>query len=214
MSRVVNLEVMEVILASDSPRRKQLLGWLVPEFKAVSHQVDEEAVEADNPEELAGQLAIDKAMSVLVPAEGIVIGSDLIVATKDMIVSKPKDLVQAREYLQKLSGKTHLVYCGVAVAAKDKVLMSVARSRVTMKNYDEKIIDQYIKQFEVLDKGGAYAIQFELPGYGSLVEKFDGGITTIIGLPLDYLVNLLKEFGVVVNPDWPKRCKIETGYEY
>ena len=202
---------MKIVLASDSPRRKQLLGLLVPEFKAISHRVDEEAVRADNPEDLVGQLALDKAASV---KGDLVIGSDLVVATKDMIVSKPKDLDQAREYLQKLSGRNHSVYCGVAVASKDKVLMSVAKSDVVMKPYDDKIIEEYIKKFHVLDKGGAYAIQFELPGYGSLVKSFKGGITTIIGLPLNHLANLLIEFGIKVNPDWPRRCKIETGYEY
>jgi len=202
---------MKIILASDSPRRKQLLGLMVPEFKAVSHRVNEEDYQADTAEDLVGQLAIDKAVSV----EGvIVIGSDLVVATKEMIVSKPKDLDQAREYLQKLSGKQHSVYCGVCVASKEKVLMSVARSDVIMKKYDDKIIEAYIKKFHVLDKGGAYAIQFELSGYGSLVKSFEGGITTIIGLPLDHLENLLKEFEVPVNPDWPEHCKIETGYEF
>ncbi|PIP87818.1 septum formation protein Maf [Candidatus Beckwithbacteria bacterium CG22_combo_CG10-13_8_21_14_all_01_47_9] len=202
---------MNIILASDSPRRKQLLGLMVPEFKAVSHRVNEEDYQADTAEDLVGQLAIDKAVSV----EGvIVIGSDLVVATKEMIVSKPKDLDQAREYLQKLSGKQHSVYCGVCVASKEKVLMSVARSDVIMKKYDDKIIEAYIKKFHVLDKGGAYAIQFELSGYGSLVKSFEGGITTIIGLPLDHLENLLKEFEVPVNPDWPEHCKIETGYEF
>ncbi|OIN88853.1 hypothetical protein COX59_03620 [Candidatus Beckwithbacteria bacterium CG_4_10_14_0_2_um_filter_47_25] len=202
---------MQIVLASDSPRRKQLLGLMVPEFKAVSHRVNEEDYQADTAEDLVGQLAIDKAVSV----EGvIVIGSDLVVATKEMIVSKPKDLDQAREYLQKLSGKQHSVYCGVCVASKEKVLMSVARSDVIMKKYDDKIIEAYIKKFHVLDKGGAYAIQFELSGYGSLVKSFEGGITTIIGLPLDHLENLLKEFEVPVNPDWPEHCKIETGYEF
>ena len=202
---------MQIVLASDSPRRKQLLGLMVPEFKAVSHRVNEEDYQADTAENLVGQLAIDKAVSV----EGvIVIGSDLVVATKEMIVSKPKDLDQAREYLQKLSGKQHSVYCGVCVASKEKVLMSVARSDVIMKKYDDKIIEAYIKKFHVLDKGGAYAIQFELSGYGSLVKSFEGGITTIIGLPFDHLENLLKEFEVPVNPDWPEHCKIETGYEF
>jgi len=202
---------MQIVLASDSPRRKQLLGLMVPEFKAVSHRVNEEDYQADTAENLVGQLAIDKAVSV----EGvIVIGSDLVVVTKEMIVSKPKDLDQAREYLQKLSGKQHSVYCGVCVASKEKVLMSVARSDVIMKKYDDKIIEAYIKKFHVLDKGGAYAIQFELSGYGSLVKSFEGGITTIIGLPLDHLENLLKEFEVPVNPDWPEHCKIETGYEF
>ena len=198
-------------LASDSPRRKQLLSLMVPEFKAVSHQVNEADYQGNTAEDLVGQLAVAKATSI---SGDIVIGSDLLVAKRDKFMGKPKDLDQAREYLQKLSGRNHSVYCGVAVASKDKVLMSVAKSDVVMKPYDDKIIEEYIKKFHVLDKGGAYAIQFELPGYGSLVEHFGGGITTIIGLPLDHLENLLKEFGVPVNPDWPKRCKIETGYEF
>src|SRR3990167_1349338 len=200
-------------LASDSPRRKQLLSWTGLEFKAVSHAVDEDGVKLSrvDPADLVGQLALDKSASV---KGELVIGSDLVVALKDKIMGKPKDKKEARQFLKALSGKTHTVYCGVAVAGKDKALMSVAQSQVKMKNYDEKIIDAYIKKFHVLDKGGAYAIQFELPGYGSLVESFKGGITTIIGLPLDHLANLLKEFGVKVKPDWPEQCKIETGYEY
>ena len=202
---------MNLILASDSPRRKQLLSFMVPEFKAVSHKVNEEEYDHLPAEELVGQLAIAKAMSV----EGeLVIGSDLVVVKRDKHMSKPKDLGQAREYLKLLSGKTHTVYCGVAVASKDKVLMSVAKSWVVMKPYDDKIIESYIKKFHVLDKGGAYAIQFELPGYGSLVESFGGGITTIIGLPLDHLENLLKEFGVKIKAGWQKKCKEETGWEY
>ena len=205
---------MKTVLASDSPRRKQLLGLLLPEFKAVSHTVNEDAYQGDTAEDLVGQLAVAKATSIPVPKGGIVIGSDLIVAKRDKFMGKPKDLAQAREYLKLLSGKTHTVFCGVAVASQDKVLMSVATTWVMMKKYDDKIIEEYIKKFHVLDKGGAYAIQFELPGYGSLVEHFGGGITTIIGLPLDHLENLLKEFGVEVNSDWPERCKIETGYEF
>jgi len=205
---------MQIILASDSPRRKQLLGLLVPEFTAVSHQVNEDEYQGTTAEDLVGQLAVAKATSIPVTKGDIVIGSDLVVAKRDKFMSKPKDLNQAREYLKLLSGKTHTVFCGVAVAGKNKTLMSVAQSQVKMKNYDEKIIDAYIKKFHVLDKGGAYAIQFELPGYGSLVESFVGGITTIIGLPLDHLANLLKEFGVKPPADWSKQCKIETDYEF
>lgn len=219
---------MKIVLASDSPRRKHLLSMMGLEFKAVSHGIDETGVTAGDPKDLVGQLAIDKATSV--PGDppageaSLVIGSDLVVSLKNKIMGKPKDLVEAREFLRLLSGKTHTVYCGVAVTLRltpfaqgknrDTIFMSVAKSEVKMKNYNEKIIEQYIRRFEVLDKGGAYAIQFELPGYGSLVASFKGGITTIIGLPLDYLENLLKEFGVKVKKDWRKQCKIETGYEY
>ncbi|MCG2692224.1 Maf family protein [Microgenomates group bacterium] len=202
---------MKIILASDSPRRKHLLSMMGLEFKAVSHGIDETGVTADDPKDLVGQLAIDKATSV--PGE-LVIGSDLTVSLGKKIVGKPKDKTEAKQFLKLLSGKIHVVYCGVAVTDQKKILMSVAKSEVRMKNYNEKVIEQYIRQFEVLDKGGAYAIQFELPGYGSLVASFNGGITTIIGLPLNYLENLLKEFGVKVKKDWRKQCKIETGYEY
>ena len=212
---------MKIVLASDSPRRKHLLSMMGLEFKAVSHGIDETGVTAGDPKDLVGQLAIDKATSV--PGE-LVIGSDLVVSLKNKIMGKPKDLVEAKKFLKILSGKTHMVYCGVAVTLRltpfaqgknrDTIFMSVAKSEVKMKNYNEKIIEQYIRRFEVLDKGGAYAIQFELPGYGSLVASFKGGITTIIGLPLDYLENLLKEFGVKVKKDWRRQCKIETGYEY
>lgn len=204
---------MKIILASDSPRRKQLLTWTGLEFKAISHGVDEDGVKLNHvdPEDLVGQLALDKAASV---KGDLVIGSDLVVALKDKIMGKPKDQAEAKNFLKSLSGKTHTVYCGVAVSGKDKVLMSVAQARVKMKKYDDKIINQYITRFSVLDKGGAYAIQFELPGYGSLVESFKGGITTIIGLPLNHLENLLKEFGIKPKADWSKQCKIETGYDY
>lgn len=202
---------MKIILASDSPRRKQLLSLMGLPFQAVKHKVNEEEYQVEAAADLVGQLAMAKATSVL---GDIVIGSDLVVALKDIIMGKPKNLAEARKFLKTLSGKTHSVFCGVAVASKDKALMSVAKSRVKMKSYDDKIITAYIKKFHTLDKGGAYAIQFELPGYGSLVESFKGGITTIIGLPLDYLENLLKEFGVKVDTHWPKRCKMETGYDY
>lgn len=202
---------MKIILASDSPRRKHLLGLLLPEFKAVSHNVNEEEYTGKDAEDLVGRLAMAKATSV---AGDLVIGSDLVVSLNNKIMGKPKDKTEAKEFLRNLSGKTHTVWCGVAVGDKNKTLMSVAKSEVKMKKYDEKIIAEYIKQFEVLDKGGGYAIQFELPGYGSLVKSFKGGITTIIGLPLDYLENLLKEFGVKPKNDWRRRCKAETGYEF
>lgn len=205
---------MKITLASDSPRRKQLLSLLVPQFSAVSHRIDEDEYLDLKPEDMVGQLAVDKAISVPAPDGGIVIGSDLTVGLKDKALGKPKNLTEAKKFLKLLSGKTHTVFCGVAVANYDQVIMSVAKSEVKMKKFSDKIIDEYIKRFHILDKGGAYAIQFELEHFGSVVESFKGGITTIIGLPLDHLANLLKEFGVAVNPDWPERCRQETGFEY
>lgn len=202
---------MKITLASGSPRRKYLLSMMGLEFKAATHQVDEKSFEQKDPEELVGQLAMAKATSV---KGELVIGSDLTVSLGKRIMGKPRDLLEAKKFLKLLNGKTHRVYCGVCVASKEKIVMSVAKSEVKMKNYSEEIIDEYVKKFQVLDKGGAYAIQFELSGYGSLVKSFKGGITTIIGLPLDHLENLLKEFGIKPKDDWREKCKIETGYEY
>jgi len=208
---------MNIVLASESPRRKHLLAWMGLDCQTVSHKFDEKQLKDLEAKDLVGQLAIAKALSIW-EAGSLVIGSDLVVALRQaqgkQILGKPKDVNEAREILKWLSGRTHTVYCGVAIVGEEKTLMSVAESQVKMKPYNQEIIDRYVKKFAVLDKGGAYAIQFELPGYGSLVESFEGGITTIIGLPLDYLENLLKEFGVKPKNDWRKRCKIETGYEY
>ena len=211
--RVFKVQLMKILLASDSPRRKHLLSWMGLDCQTVSHRVDETSRQGLTVKDLVGQLAVEKAVSVWQPGR-LVIGSDLTVSIGKTVMGKPRDLNQAKAYLKALSGRTHTVYCGVAIAGEEKTLMSVAESQVKMKRYNQEIIDRYVKKFEVLDKGGGYAIQFELPGYGSLVESFKGGITTIIGLPLHYLENLLKEFGVKPRSAWRKRCKIETGYEY
>lgn len=208
---------MRLILASGSPRRKRLLGWLGLDFKVVDHGYDEGLVKTNDPRDLVGELALRKAYAVKKEiGKGLIIGSDLVVSLGKEVMGKPKDKQAAKEMLGKLKGRFHKIYCGIAVveAKTGKVVMSVAVTKVKMKNYSEEIIDKYVNNYEVLDKGGAYAIQDEIKGFGSLVERFEGGITTIIGLPLDYLEILLKEFGVKPKKDWRKICKRETGYEF
>jgi len=208
---------MKIYLATGSPRRKRLLRWLGLDFKVMDHGYDEDLVKTDDPGDLVGELALRKAYAVKEEiGEGLIIGSDLVVSLGKEIMGKPGDRQAAKEMLRKLRGKFHKIYCGIAVveAKTDKAVMSVAVTKVKMKNYPEEIIDKYVNNYEVLDKGGAYAIQDELKGFGGLVEKFEGGITTIIGLPLDYLETLLKEFGVKPKKDWRKICKQETDYEF
>lgn len=210
---------MKIYLASSSPRRKRLLKWFGLDFKVVSHGFDESLVKTKEAEALVGELALRKAASALRKIktdDGLVIGSDLVVSLGKKIMGKPKDLKEAREMLRKLRAKEHKICCGIAVVEgkTGKAVMSVAVTKVKMKDYGDEVIREYVKKFEVLDKGGSYAVQDEIKGFGSLVERFEGGITTIIGLPLDYLENLLKEFGVKPRKDWRKICKQETGYEY
>jgi len=208
---------MKIYLASGSPRRKELLGWMGLKFEVIEHEVDEKSVKSRSLKDLAGELALRKADSVVKKIKtGLVIGSDLIVDFKGKQLGKPKDLKEAKKTLKILRNKTHMIYCGVAVLNKktDEIVMSVAETKVKMKDYSDEIIEKYVNNYKVLDKGGSYAIQDKIKGFGSLVKSFEGGITTIIGLPLDYLENLLIEFGIKPKKNWGKKCKLETGYEY
>lgn len=207
---------MKIYLASSSPRRKELLEWMGLRFEAIEHGVDEGRVKIDEGEALVAELAMRKVIAATEKVRGLIIGSDLVIDLKREQLGKPKDLSEARKMLRQLRGRVHQVICGVAVVetGKDEGLMSVDKTKVKMKNYSDKIIERYIKEFEVLDKGGSYSIRYKLKGYGSLVEKHEGAVTTVLGLPLHYLENLLKEFGVKVKQDWRKKCLKETGYEY
>jgi len=214
---------MKIYLASESPRRKKLIKWMGLDVEEMKHQVDEESVKIKDPKDLVGELALMKAYSVIedIKEEALVIGSDLLVFLEGKKLGKPKDLGKAKVMLKDLRGKTHSVFCGVAVVntKTGESTMSVAETKVKMKDYSDKVIEEYVSNYKVLDKGGAYAVQHKIEGYGSLVEKFDGDVTTIIGLPLEHLENLLKEFGVEPKKDWRKKdwkkvVKKETGYEY
>lgn len=209
---------MKLVLASGSPRRIKLLKWFGLPFKVMDHGFDEESVEAKSSEDLVGQLALHKVYSAaaVIKKPSLVIGSDLVASIDHYSWSRPHDMAEARKMLTTLRGRSHNICCGVAVydTVSQKAVMSVAKTKVWMKNYPDAVLNQYLKQVPVLDRGGAYGIQDEVSGYGSLVESFKGGITTIIGLPLDHLENLLKEFEVKSQADWSKQCKIETGYDY
>lgn len=196
-------------LASQSPRRRHLLGWLGLPFEVVDHGVDESEYRSDDGFEMVKNLSLAKAYGGAQKIkQGLVIGSDLTVALEGKIYDKPKNLKQAREFLKELSGKTHVIYCGVAVVETEtsEAVMSVDEVKVKMKAYDDEIIDKYVRKFEVLDKGGGYSINFELEEFGSLVERIDGDKTTVLGLPMEHLENLLKEFKVGNFKDWRERC--------
>lgn len=214
MSKLWVLEML--YLASESPRRRHMLAWLGLSFEVVDHGVDESEYRQKDGEEMVKNLSLAKAYGGAKNLKkGLVIGSDLTVQLEGEIYDKPKDLKDAKRMLLKLASKTHTIYTGVAVVdvETEKAVVSVDAVKVTMKDYDEKVVDKYIERFEVLDKGAGYSIQFELPEFGSLVAGIDGAMTTIIGLPMEYLVNLLKEFEVEPKKDWRKQCMEEMGYD-
>jgi septum formation protein len=203
---------MKIYLASGSPRRKELFGWLGLEFSVVDHGFDERQIKDSNPGRLVKRLALEKARAV--KKTGLVIGSDLVVVLGQEIIGKPRNLAEARKILRKLRAKEHQVKCGLCLRQGKREKLELDTTRVWMKAYPDEIIEKYVKSFAVLDRGGSYGIQDELRGYGSLVDRFEGGITTIIGLPLLRLEKMLLEFGVKPKTNWREICLQETGYEY
>lgn len=186
-----------VVLASASPRRRELLAALVAEFAVIPADVDESA-EGD-PVAAAARLARAKAEAVLARDDGaVVIGSDTIVADRDRMYGKPADAADATAMWQALRGRPHLVATGVAVAIGGwPALVDVSESVVTLSGLDDAAVEAYVTSGRPLDKAGAYAIQDEdIP----TVTKLDGCYCGVMGLPLWTLRTLLEEFGVATRP--------------
>lgn len=208
---------MKIYLASSSPRRIRLLKWFGLPYEVLEHGFDEESLTETDSETLVGQLALQKAYNAgkEIKGGGLVIGSDLVASIDEYSWSRPHDMDEARMMLKTLRGREHDICCGVAVyePKTGKAVMSVDKTRVWIKDFSDDVLERYLREVPVLDRGGAYGVQDEISGFGSVVEKFEGAITTIIGLPMEHLENLLKEFGVKAKKDWRKICKKETGYE-
>ena len=192
------------ILASSSPRRRELLARVGLDFEVVEPRVREMAREGEGPLDFAKRMAREKALSVSgsVRRGRIVVGSDTVVSVLGEILGKPSDEEDAFSMLQKLSGKTHEVITGFCVArSPDEVIyLGATRTEVRMKSLDTKGMRRYIKTGEPMDKAGAYAIQ----GAGScLVKWIRGSYTGVVGLPLFELVSVLSDIGVVegFSPD-------------
>jgi len=181
---------VRVILASRSPRRRELLKKLVPDFETVSAEADEDYIGA-SPSETVIEISKRKANAVICPAESIVIASDTLVYFNGVYLGKPRDRADAKRMLTMLSGNTHTVFSGVAVRAGEHLYTASAKSDVTFWDMAEADIDDYIATHEVMDKAGAYAIQD-----GVLVSSYTGEYANIMGLPLEILKDILGKIGL------------------
>lgn len=184
---------MKIVLASGSPRRKELMEKTGLEFEVDTADFDERSISEKSTKKLVEILAFKKAESVAKRhPNSLIIGSDLLVSYKNTQIGKPNDAKDAKKILQLLRGKTHQVYNGIVVinTKSNKFAKIVEVANVTMCNYSDREIDDYIATGEPLDKGGAYAIQ----GLGKkLIEKFEGEKEIIIGLPTKTVLKLMKE---------------------
>lgn len=186
---------MAVILASQSPRRKQLLEMLGMEFTVIPAKGEEVIPAGAGPKETVRALSFQKAAAVATDAEAddIIIAADTIVCYQDMMLGKPRDEQEAARMLSALSGNIHQVYTGVTVRKGDTVLSAAECTNVKFRKLSGREIDAYIATGEPMDKAGAYGIQ----GIACLfVEGIEGDFFNVMGLPVCRLGKMLKELGV------------------
>ena len=182
-----------IILASKSPRRKELLSLITDDFTVDSAEVDETLPCDIEPNKAVEYLSKIKAQPFRESGK-IVIGADTVVAIDGKILGKPKNEKDAFLMLKNLSGKEHSVFTGVTVIKNDKEVTFSVQTKVKFFELDDREIEDYISSGEPFDKAGAYGIQ----GKGAeLVEKYEGDYNNIVGLPVD---TLLKNFPDLLTP--------------
>lgn len=186
---------MKIVLASQSPRRKELLGRMGLEFVTQASKIDESAFDGLEARELVATLSREKAQWIARQLDGetLVIGADTVVVRDGAALGKPKDAEDAVAMLLSLSGRDHQVCTGVTVCRGDRVLTQVEETQVTFRDLTETEVRQYVSTGEPMDKAGAYGIQ----GLGGLlVEGIRGDYSNVVGLPVCRLGQMLKDFGV------------------
>ncbi len=186
---------MKIVLASQSPRRKELLGRMGLEFVTQASEIDESAFDGLEARELVATLSREKAQWIAKQLDGetLVIGADTVVVRDGVALGKPKDVEDAVAMLLSLSGRDHQVCTGVTVCRGDRVLTQVEETQVTFRELTETEVRQYVSTGEPMDKAGAYGIQ----GLGGLlVEGIQGDYSNVVGLPVCRLGQMLKVFGV------------------
>ena len=179
-----------IILASKSPRRKELLSFITTDFTVKSADVDETLPQGITPDKAVEYLSKIKAQPLKNESD-IVIGADTVVALDGKILGKPRDEADAFATLRMLSGREHSVFTGVSVIKGEKIETFSVQTKVKMFELTDEEIEEYIATAEPFDKAGSYGIQ----GKGSLlVEKIDGDYFNVVGLPISRLSRVLKLF--------------------
>jgi len=182
-----------IVLASGSPRRKQLLEMLRIPFRVIAPDVDEHVLPGERPDAYVTRLSRAKAQAVVaLAANDVVLAADTTVVIDNEILGKPVSPEDAVDMLERLQGRTHEVLTSVAVAENGRLEQALDVSRVTFRPNDRRILEEYVATGEPLDKAGAYAIQ----GLGApLVERVEGDFFGVMGLPLRLALDLLAKFG-------------------
>jgi MAF protein len=198
-----------LVLASASPRRRELLLTLGLDFESAASSADEVIDLSDPPATVAKRLALAKAQAVAVShSDKAVIGADTIVVLDDMILGKPRDEAEAADMLRRLRGRWHEVITAVAVISGGHSIVEHVSTKVKMRAYTDDEIAAYVASGDPMDKAGAYAVQH--PVFAP-VESIDGCYLNVVGLPLCLLARMLRDAGVAIRPrpEWllPQKCQ-------
>lgn len=185
-----------LILASASPRRRELLSTLVADFEVRPADIDERPREGEPPDDYVLRLALEKARAVAEKSpESWVIGSDTEVVRDGACLGKPRDASQAREMLRSLSGRSHMVYSSVALIAPDaSAERALCLSEVRFDDIPEDWIRRYAASGEPMDKAGGYAIQGKAAAW---ISNLDGSYSGVVGLPLFETARILRDAGLL-----------------
>lgn len=184
-----------IILASSSPRRKELLELVGVKPEIVIPQADETPLANESVEEFLRRVTIAKGSSVYHKglADSLIISSDTIVLLDGRMIGKPRDPADARVILQELSGHMHEVWTGVAVFSNSEILYDVSRTRVYFNSISDGELNYYLENEHYMDKAGAYAIQGKASVF---IERIDGCYFNVMGFPLNMFYGMLKQLGV------------------
>ena len=205
---VQDCAIRRLILASGSPRRRELISLLGVPFVIRAANVDERQVDGESPAEMVVRLSQAKARSIgNVRRDELVIAADTVVALDGQVLGKPAGPDEAAQMLRLLRGRLHHVYSGISAwhPAGGRLATELADSAVWMRGYSDDEIARYVDSGDPLDKAGAYAIQH--PAFDP-VARVEGCWLSVMGFPLCHLGRALAQFGVRLDPDAPGVCRV------
>jgi MAF protein len=204
-----------ILLASASPRRRELIKLLGMPVETTSANIEEVPLPGEPADEMAERLSLEKAraaaLGVLHPASCILLASDTVVSLDGEPLGKPRDAAEARSMLRRLRGRVHQVYTAITLIdlQVERSITELACSDVPMRAYTDAEIEAYIASGDPFDKAGAYAIQHA--GFHP-VENFSQCYANVMGLPLCHVVRALRQLGVTVPNDVSALCQAHIRY--
>ena len=200
--------IRRLVLASGSPRRRELISLLGLPFVIRAANVDERQLDGELPAEMVVRLSQAKARSIgQVRRDELVVAADTVVSLDDQVLGKPAGPGEAAQMLRLLRGRLHDVYSGISAwhPASGRLVSELSNSVVLMRDYTDDEVTRYVDSGDPLDKAGAYAIQH--PVFDP-VARVEGCWLSVMGFPLCHLGQALAEFGVSLDPDAPGVCRV------